>query len=283
MKTLLLSAFLLLLTHQSIGIEVNFSPNRNITTCGPTTVYFVYNKTVDPDLIYWDFGDGTTSNKINPEHYYEKDGVYDVKLVIVKNNIKDSLVKRGMITIKPNPSADFNKKMISQTNPGKGVDFLFTNTSTHFATSFRKVRWVISQVQDTFWGDTLKYTFKRDGEYNVALMVENNAGCKDEKTVQVSISNSGVEQPVGITEAISENEMLKIYPNPANNQLYLYTPSHENQLTLVNTLGVIQKIPATPLPDGTLFLDVSLVPDGMYWICVTTPEQLQYKPLIISH
>jgi PKD repeat protein len=283
MKTLLLSAFLLLLAHHSIGIEVNFSPNRNITTCGPTTVYFVYNKTVEPDLIYWDFGDGTTSNKINPEHYYKKEGVYDVKLVIIKNNIKDSLVKRGMITIKPNPSADFNKKMISQTNPGKGVDFLFTNTSAHFATSFQKVRWVISQVQDTFWGDTLKYTFKRDGEYNVALMVENNAGCRDEKTVQVSINNSGVEQPVGITEAISENGMVKVYPNPANNQLYLYTPSYESQLTLVNTLGVIQKIPAIPLPDGTLSLDVSLVPDGMYWICVTTHEQLQYKPLIISH
>lgn len=279
MKALLFPCFLLLLVSQAIGAELSFSPNRNITICGPTTVYFVYNKIVDPDLIYWDFGDGITSTKINPEHYYEKDGVYDVKLVVIKNNIRDSLVKKGMITIKPNPYADFNKKMISQTNPGKGVDFLLTNTSTHFATGFEKVRWLIAQ--DTLWGDTVLYTFKRDGEYTITLLVQNDAGCFAEKTAKVSINNSGVDFPTGITEEV--NERFSMYPNPANDLLYLNIKGVEGQVILFNSLGEIQPTSVVTLAEGMLALGTASLPPGMYWVSITTNQQILRKPLRINH
>jgi PKD repeat protein len=36
------------------------------------------NKTIDADSYLWDFGDGTTSNEINPKKIYAKSGSYTV-------------------------------------------------------------------------------------------------------------------------------------------------------------------------------------------------------------
>lgn len=46
---------------------------------------------------YWDFGDGETSTKKNPKHYYKKDGTYTVTLH-VKNNCTVFTVKK-IITV----------------------------------------------------------------------------------------------------------------------------------------------------------------------------------------
>jgi len=49
-------------------------------------VYFTNTSSEYVDYFRWDFGDGTWSDAINPVHYYEEAGAYEVTLTAYKNN-----------------------------------------------------------------------------------------------------------------------------------------------------------------------------------------------------
>lgn len=56
------------------------------TLSGLQRNYFFYdNSTGDPDSFHWDFGDGSTSTEVNPQHQYSETGNYNVCLSISKN------------------------------------------------------------------------------------------------------------------------------------------------------------------------------------------------------
>lgn len=65
----------------------------------PLTVSFqsIFNAT--PDSVTWYFGDGDSSNELNPVHQYTADGTYDVKLVAELFGYKDSLTKEDYIWV----------------------------------------------------------------------------------------------------------------------------------------------------------------------------------------
>jgi PKD repeat protein len=59
-----------------------------------------YNLTTEYETVTWDFGDGTTSNEINPIHYYQETGVYDVTLhVVTENQCYDSETIYEAVTV----------------------------------------------------------------------------------------------------------------------------------------------------------------------------------------
>ncbi|MDF1575870.1 MAG: immunoglobulin domain-containing protein [Bacteroidales bacterium] len=60
-----------------------------------------YNLTTEYETVTWDFGDGTTSTKINPIHNYLETGVYDVTLhVVTENQCYDSETIQGAVMVK---------------------------------------------------------------------------------------------------------------------------------------------------------------------------------------
>ncbi|MBE7179288.1 MAG: gliding motility-associated C-terminal domain-containing protein, partial [Mucilaginibacter polytrichastri] len=81
----------------------------------PVTVKF-QNKTTEADTYLWDFGDGSTSTEVNPEHTYTEKGDFTVKLTATKQDycvastLQGTLVVRlGMTAFVPNtftPNAD---------------------------------------------------------------------------------------------------------------------------------------------------------------------------------
>jgi len=64
-----------------------------------------------PDFIesmHWDFGDGQTSNEINPQHSYSQAGNYDVELIVYKtDDCHDTIIKS--IEVKPLPIVDLGE------------------------------------------------------------------------------------------------------------------------------------------------------------------------------
>jgi len=56
---------------------------ENQSNHAPSTVRF-YNQSVNADKYFWDFGDGKTSEDINPEHRYSLSGNYKVTLKALK-------------------------------------------------------------------------------------------------------------------------------------------------------------------------------------------------------
>ena len=62
-------------------------------------VYFI-NLSVGGDSYHWDFGDGNTSNEINPEHVYAQTGTYDVMLIAQSNQgCVDTLLVEAAVTV----------------------------------------------------------------------------------------------------------------------------------------------------------------------------------------
>ena len=85
-------------------------------------VYFV-NLSVGADTYQWDFGDGITSEKVNPEHVYAQTGTYDVMLIAQSNQgCVDTLLVEAAVTVEeggeamipnaftPNPSGQVNSE-----------------------------------------------------------------------------------------------------------------------------------------------------------------------------
>lgn len=60
----------------------------------------------DIDSLLWDFGDGNTSSKTNPEHRYLASGTYHVKLKVMKDNKEATTSKK--IQVNP-PHGDYVK------------------------------------------------------------------------------------------------------------------------------------------------------------------------------
>lgn len=88
---------------QSINIyplpDADFSVNTN-TSCNLNQSFNFTNLSTGATSAFWDFGDGTTSNQLNPSKIYGAPGTYSVKLRVTSSNgCLDSLVRNNYITI----------------------------------------------------------------------------------------------------------------------------------------------------------------------------------------
>ncbi len=267
MKTLLLITLAIVFGKPiHAQIQHDFSPNRNIISCGANNVYFVYNKAVTPDLISWDFGDGGTSNLINPVHYYSNPGVYTVKLFISKYNICDTVIKHNFITILSKPEANFNITRI----PIEPFKIELTSTSQHHADSFHYQHWLMNN--DTICKtNKMDISFTRNGRYTIKLEVANNNNCKSSKDTAIIVDVPGLD-PVGLNEVNTQSH--QIFPNPTNGIANLNIPIESKlvKLTLTNSKAQHKQIEAKQ--NGEQWIaDLSGVDAGIYVLLIETNKE----------
>lgn len=276
MKTLFLIA-LSLLIGQTTFAQTNhdFSPNRNIISCGPNNVYFVYNKAVIPDLIKWDFGDGETSTQINPVHYYANTGVYTVKLYITKNNICDTVIKQNFITILNKPEADFEITKI----PNEPFSLEIKSTSKHHADSFIYQHWIMGF--DTICRTPkMDISFIQNGRYIIYLKVANNKGCTDIKDTTIEVNIPEFE-PVGLIE--NQTKTQPVYPNPTNGKLNLNVAASNKivRLTLVDS-NTNKKELQPEIIEEWWTTDLTGVSMGLYVLIIETEKETYQTKVLVT-
>jgi len=275
MKTLFLIALSIVFCKQvHAKIQHDFSPYRNIISCGANNVYFIYNKAVTPDLISWDFGDGGTSMLINPVHYYINPGVYTVKLFITKNNICVTVIKQNFITILSKPEANFNITRI----PSEPFKIELISKSQHHADSFLYQHWLMGN--DTICRtNKMDISFTRNGKYTIKLDVANNNNCKSSKDTTISVDVSELD-PVGLNELNMQSH--QIFPNPTNSVINLNIPKESKlvKLTLINSKDQTKQIEAI-LNGEQWVADLSEFDAGVYFLIIKTDkEKLRTKILV---
>lgn len=82
---------------------------QNRLHCFGDTVRFIPSDTYDVASYLWDFGDGTTSTDIFPNHFYENEGKYNVSLTLLDNNGCDSSkTVLNYVSMQNYPIPDFN-------------------------------------------------------------------------------------------------------------------------------------------------------------------------------
>ncbi len=138
---------------------------------------------VSPGTALWDFGDGTTSNELNPAHTFPSTGTFDVTLTMT-DGCGESQVLVDQVFIYPTDDlqSGFSVSPVVCTNTVN----LFTDESTFQNDSPQKWEWfsnnmLVSQEQNPF------LEFPAAGSYDIRLEVTGISGCVSSITQSVTV------------------------------------------------------------------------------------------------
>ncbi len=154
----------------------SFSSNANSNPC--STVHIVnFNNTSTGNIAsyLWSFGDGTTSNSLNPQKLYSSPGIYSVTLTVSNANGCTS-VSSQTITILPKINAAFSLSSLSQCFNSNSFSFAsLSNIGNNNVSYF----WNLGDGT-TSTSSSITKTYNAPGIYLVSLTVNNiTSGCSD--------------------------------------------------------------------------------------------------------
>ena len=149
-----------------------------------------------------------------------------------------------------------------------GTTFTFTQNQTS-NTTMRY--WDLGDGTTQMGAESITHTYTQAGTYLVKLRSHHSA-CYDEfeQTVVVtqnigeSYANDGTDKEDEVAHVGLENweQGLKIYPNPAEKELFVEFPNIQGTLSIVDLLGK-EVLPSAAF-DGYAYLDLSNLSSGVY-------------------
>ncbi|MDD5571658.1 MAG: PKD domain-containing protein, partial [Bacteroidales bacterium] len=161
----------------------NFSI-QNSKLCERDSLYFI-NSSSGYKLTYsWNFGDGTTSDTLNPVHKYNLIGTYTVSLTVTDSSGCNHL-KSTNIVLHKKPTANFNGNPVSTDCPPLAVIFFDSSSS-----DVNQWRWDFGDGNFSSQQNA-GHLFVTSGNFDVKLVVTNNEGCKDSLTKNTYIKVGG--------------------------------------------------------------------------------------------
>ncbi len=156
----------------TVRINAAPTPILNLDTsqgCPPLPVTFS-NGSVNTVFLQWKFGDGNTSNLVNPTHSYANTGVYTARLIVRNAQGCEDSIDR-IIQVHPSPTADFTQ---TSTYCNAPVVVNFTNNSTG-ATGYS---WNFGNgVTSSLNNPSVQ--FNNFGTYTTVLTASNQFSCQD--------------------------------------------------------------------------------------------------------
>jgi PKD repeat protein len=217
---------------------------------------------------YWDFGDGQTSTKHSPVHYYTIPGNYNVKLVVKSGNIKDSITKQvqGISNIL---SGKF------ETRIEKDSVFFTAADSTGWLGGTPEFKWIYGDGKSDylfgFYGLNAKhkYLFK-DSTYVTFLLVRN--GCFSAYSQKMVV----IDGPDIITPG------TQIFPNPLLNDVLQITSERKDEITdikLFNSTGQLLTIKTTKKSQG-YDINLNTLPQGTYNLKLYFGDEVISKTIV---
>ncbi len=192
-------------------------------------VYFINSSTGSNLNYYWDFGDGSSSTQMHPNHMYASAGTYTVCLTVWDNagNCADTLCSVVTVTGStggPACSAGYVWFVDSTFNTGSTNTVYMFNTSTGNNLTYS---WDFGD------GNTSNqayptHQYQQNGTYTVCLTVDDGAGCTHTYCDTVSYTQRQEGFTINVLPLGSNNQLSveetglefnKLYPNPANESI----------------------------------------------------------------
>ena len=168
------------------NVEVFPKPIADYTLASPIAcdlqpVSFVNNSTILPLTYSWTFGDGGTSNVMNPSYLYPGIGTYNTSLIVsTPFGCKDTFALPSPVSVLTSPTAGINATPTDTS--------IFYPDVTVFDLSFG------ATDCDIYWGDGASSTncdtmhsYAAPGTYTIMQVVTNANGCRDTAFIEVVI------------------------------------------------------------------------------------------------
>jgi len=170
----------------TLDVTVINTPTANFTVndeCYYTSFNFQNTSTLGIPNHSWNFGDGNTSNQVNPNHTYNGPGEYLVTLTIATNSGCSATITQT-VTAFHQPNAQFTATSVCENNANEFTDVSTINNSlgdniTGWSWNFGNGNSSTSQNPT--------HTYSSENTYNVTLTVTTNNGCTNQVTIPVSV------------------------------------------------------------------------------------------------
>lgn len=190
-------------------VVADFTPSATSFCTVPAQIHFT-NNSVNAVTFSWDFGDGTVSTLINPDHSYFTNGTYTVSLKVDGGACgADSVVYPNLITI----NTPVAPQVTSASNCGGAASLTLT------AIAPDSVRWYTSQTGGNYFYTGTSYTtpvLSQSTHYFVENQVANAAiyGGKTDNTGGGSYSTSNSSRALIFTTFVPVTiKSVKVYAN----------------------------------------------------------------------
>lgn len=118
---------------------------------------------------------------------------------------------------------------------------------------------------------TLNYDDYPEGNYTITLTVTAPNGCAASDEVQMAVVNCSTVDEIHST--------MRVYPNPAHNQIQL--EGECKAYRLLNAYG--QVVSDHNNPDRNSTIDVAHLSDGVYFFHIVQEEGIRITPILIQH
>ena len=173
------------------GLLANFSMSAD-TICSTSSITLTDFSNGSPDTYFWDFGEGAlpANANISGPHTinYSSKGIKQVKLIVGKGEVKDSIIKN--IVVQGLPIVDFDYQLEQ-----------LTVSMVNLTTDASKYSWSFGDGGTSIEENPV-HTYENSGKYTISLSAESLCG------------------EVGLNKEIltSYNKQLKVYPNPSQGE-----------------------------------------------------------------
>lgn len=158
------------------------------------------------------------------------------------------------------PSASF----LVDTSNGLNVTFI---DSSHFATNYS---WDFNGdgTTDNTNSGNVTYLYQSAGQYNVILKVSNE--CGDSTINQLIVVNN-----VSVNKVNNDNDLISIYPNPANYYLTIECSQFEliKNIELTDIIGNKVNVLITQKDNKRFLIDTSTLTNGYYFISINNEKE----------
>ncbi|PCI99404.1 MAG: hypothetical protein COB15_04275 [Flavobacteriales bacterium] len=277
------------------SVTASFTSTNN----GNGNYSFTNSSTGNISAHYWNFGDGTTSNAVNPTHNYVANGLFVVSLYTVDSagicadnyyqtiqvsGINTPVVCNASFVIIPDTSSNGNV-FVFNTTVGNNLTYLWNfgdgNTSTQ---------------------QFPNYSYNSTGPFNLCLTVTDTTnGGTCVSTYCDSITAGGYVFKTGftisviapsITTSINEAQEtileFNVYPNPFKNEVTIELNATEQTQTEIFVTDLIgnrlAQISSKILNSGNNKLNwkANEIANGVYLLNIRTDNSLQVKKLILN-
>ena len=294
--------------YQENFVEAGFHTLTKSNCIAPYTVHFV-NQSNNANNFVWDFGDGTTSTELSPDHTYNDFGTYTVQLTADGGTCgSDTETKTDYIDLNTNNGCVTIMTGVSTITGCSGAIFdnggPYSNYEDHMNTNFDRVTLqspeptTITLYFNEFCLANYEYLKICDGP-DLSYPVIGYYGFYDLPPASLTSSSNSITMVlqisydlntgsgfmidwlcsdlVGITNIDDNN--IKIYPNPTNGKFSI-EGNNIQKIEIKDVNGGTVKAIATTKKH--IEIDLSQQPKGIYMIKVLTNKGVAIKKVVLE-
>ncbi len=210
------------------------------------------------NTLFWDFGDGITSNQSNPNHIFAAPGTYRVSLRTTNSIGFDTISK--LVTVNP-LVVDFS--MSNDT-------IQLSDTAYFYDSTANATTWIWDFGDgSTSTQQNPSHQYAAQGLYNVKLTVIDNRSCSNTLTKQIRVENK-----IGLLEW-QLSHSWSAFPNPTSGKFSVQIEGDTWQGYSFRILDAQGRVVANRVGEGQATLDFQLnLASGLYHIQVWQGGQL---------